>query len=121
MGGQPAVVTVDALLDVQLAGRVARIDLQATENTPPSTAADDTRTMTQTLKGCRPEKTTVCTVKGERLTFGHNSERPIWRAISWPKLSDLPHWNPVFACFLGAVPHGLRWLAIYDRMSENAR
>ena len=50
--------------------------------------------------------------------FGHNSERPIWRAIPWPKLSDLPHRNPVFACFLGAAPHGLRWLAVYDRISE---
>ena len=53
------------------------------------------------------------------LSFGHNSERPIWRAIPWPELSDLPHLNPVFVCFLGAVPHGLRWLVVYDRISED--
>jgi hypothetical protein len=32
-------------------------------------------------------------------------------------LSDLPHLTPVFARFLGAVPHELRWLVVYDRIS----
>jgi len=35
-------------------------------------------------------------------------------------MSDLPHRNPVSARFLGAVPHNLRWLTIYDRISAQA-
>lgn len=54
------------------------------------------------------------------LTFVHNSEHPIWREISWPKSSDLPHQNPVFLCLSGVMPRGLRGLAIYDRMSNRS-
>jgi hypothetical protein len=50
-------------------------------------------------------------------TFGHNSELLIWRAISWPELTGLPHLNPVFVRFWGAMPHGLRRLVIHDRIS----
>ena len=97
---------------------VKTIDIETEEG---RRSAQDTITRAMTLYDIanRPDMglEVMRFVKLLDLRFGHSLEHPIQREICWPKSSDLPRQNLVFAWFSGAVPLGLCWLAICDRTS----